>query len=216
MQEQPVFLVGCGRSGTTMLRLMLDSHPMLAIPGESSFIRYRWAERRAYWSKDRFLPATTAGRHPCRRQLPQMGGPRRRCKGSSSTHPVPELRRRRRSSVSRVRESPTASLVGGTRRPSTSCPSPRSRVSSQMPSSCISYEMVGTLPSRISACRCSRGGYGMQPGGGDDWVATGFDQAGVSHRRDTSKSGTRSSWPNRRQSCAACARSSGWSSMSGC
>ena len=56
MQEQPVFLVGCGRSGTTMLRLMLDSHPMLAIPGESSFIRYRWAERRAYWSKDRFLP----------------------------------------------------------------------------------------------------------------------------------------------------------------
>ena len=31
------FVVGCGRSGTTMLRLMLDSHPELAIPTESYF-----------------------------------------------------------------------------------------------------------------------------------------------------------------------------------
>jgi hypothetical protein len=35
---------------------MLDSHPSLAIPGESNFIRYRWAERRAYGSKDHFQP----------------------------------------------------------------------------------------------------------------------------------------------------------------
>jgi hypothetical protein len=34
----PVFVVGCGRSGTTMLRMMLDSHPDLAIPGESHFL----------------------------------------------------------------------------------------------------------------------------------------------------------------------------------
>ncbi len=29
------FIVGCGRSGTTLLTVMLDSHPELAIPGES-------------------------------------------------------------------------------------------------------------------------------------------------------------------------------------
>jgi hypothetical protein len=32
------FVVGCPRSGTTLLRAMLDSHPQLAIPGESYFI----------------------------------------------------------------------------------------------------------------------------------------------------------------------------------
>lgn len=34
----PLFIVGSGRSGTTMLRLMLDAHPDLAIPPESHFI----------------------------------------------------------------------------------------------------------------------------------------------------------------------------------
>lgn len=38
MTAPPLFIVGCGRSGTTMLRLMLDSHPELAIPGESHFL----------------------------------------------------------------------------------------------------------------------------------------------------------------------------------
>lgn len=32
------FIVGCGRSGTTLLVSMLDSHPDLAIPGESGFV----------------------------------------------------------------------------------------------------------------------------------------------------------------------------------
>jgi hypothetical protein len=32
------FIVGCGRSGTTLLRSMLDSHPALAIPPETYFI----------------------------------------------------------------------------------------------------------------------------------------------------------------------------------
>lgn len=31
------FIVGCGRSGTTLLRLMLDAHPALAIPPETNF-----------------------------------------------------------------------------------------------------------------------------------------------------------------------------------
>ncbi len=32
------FLVGCGRSGTTLLRAMCDSHPELAVPPESHFV----------------------------------------------------------------------------------------------------------------------------------------------------------------------------------
>ena len=40
-----VFIVGCGRSGTTMLRSMFDSHPDIAIPGESGFI---WQRRARY------------------------------------------------------------------------------------------------------------------------------------------------------------------------
>lgn len=32
------FFVGCGRSGTTLLRAMFDSHPDLAIPSESYFV----------------------------------------------------------------------------------------------------------------------------------------------------------------------------------
>lgn len=37
--REPVpFIVGVGRSGTTMLRLMLDAHPQLAIPPETHFV----------------------------------------------------------------------------------------------------------------------------------------------------------------------------------
>jgi hypothetical protein len=46
------FVLGSGRSGTTLLRAMLDSHPQLAIPGESWFLveleprfRRRWLRR---------------------------------------------------------------------------------------------------------------------------------------------------------------------------
>ncbi len=31
----PIFVLGCGRSGTTLLRLMLNSHPRISIPGET-------------------------------------------------------------------------------------------------------------------------------------------------------------------------------------
>ncbi len=34
----PIFIVGCGRSGTTLLRAMLDSHPDVAVPPESYFV----------------------------------------------------------------------------------------------------------------------------------------------------------------------------------
>lgn len=39
-EPNPVFpfVVGCGRSGTTLVRTLLDSHPAFAIPGETGFI----------------------------------------------------------------------------------------------------------------------------------------------------------------------------------
>jgi hypothetical protein len=36
--RRPIFIVGIGRSGTTLLRLMLHHHPRIAIPYESHFI----------------------------------------------------------------------------------------------------------------------------------------------------------------------------------
>ena len=36
--DAPIFIVGCGRSGTTLLRDLLRSHPRLTFPGESNFI----------------------------------------------------------------------------------------------------------------------------------------------------------------------------------
>jgi len=38
LNTEPFFIVGVGRSGTTLLRLMLNSHPNIAIPYESHFI----------------------------------------------------------------------------------------------------------------------------------------------------------------------------------
>ncbi|MEQ9643572.1 MAG: sulfotransferase [Alphaproteobacteria bacterium] len=45
-ENAPLFIVGCGRSGTTLLRLMLSAHSALAIPEESHFI-YQLARKRA-------------------------------------------------------------------------------------------------------------------------------------------------------------------------
>jgi hypothetical protein len=58
----PVFIVGCERSGTTLVRLMLDSHPAFAIPDESHFIVELHRRRRS-----RQAPAQTVERalaHP--------------------------------------------------------------------------------------------------------------------------------------------------------
>lgn len=42
------FIVGVGRSGTTLLRAMLDSHPQLAIPPESRFVVDLVRQRKRY------------------------------------------------------------------------------------------------------------------------------------------------------------------------
>lgn len=51
--ENPVFLVGAHRSGTTLLRLMIESHPQIHFPGESEFITQLMSE-------DCGLPSTQA------------------------------------------------------------------------------------------------------------------------------------------------------------
>lgn len=46
--DRPLFVVGCPRSGTTMLALMLHAHPNLAIPPETRFLVKTWRERHAF------------------------------------------------------------------------------------------------------------------------------------------------------------------------
>jgi hypothetical protein len=51
--DAPLFVVGADRSGTTLLRVMLNRHPELAIPPESHFIPRLWRRRRRYGRNDR-------------------------------------------------------------------------------------------------------------------------------------------------------------------
>jgi len=44
----PIFLVGCPRSGTTLLQQMLNAHPAIAIAPETHFIRRFWLQRERY------------------------------------------------------------------------------------------------------------------------------------------------------------------------
>ncbi|WP_242608582.1 sulfotransferase family protein [Actinomadura formosensis] len=43
--DRPIFVLGCARSGTTLLRLMLHSHPRIAIPEETRFVVPTWTAR---------------------------------------------------------------------------------------------------------------------------------------------------------------------------
>lgn len=46
--DRPVFVVGCPRSGTTLLSLMIHAHPRLAIPPESRFLLTTWRKREQF------------------------------------------------------------------------------------------------------------------------------------------------------------------------
>ena len=52
-------IVGCGRSGTTLLRLMLDSHPALAIPPETGFLERATEFANATPTRDEFVSILT-------------------------------------------------------------------------------------------------------------------------------------------------------------
>jgi hypothetical protein len=46
--DRPVFVIGCPRSGTTMLQLMLHSHGRIAVPPETRFLIPAYFRRRLY------------------------------------------------------------------------------------------------------------------------------------------------------------------------
>ena len=56
------FVVGVGRSGTTLLRLMLDSHPELAIPPETHFVPELLERERECTDPGELVAAITAAR----------------------------------------------------------------------------------------------------------------------------------------------------------
>jgi hypothetical protein len=66
--SSPIFIVGCSRSGTTLLRLMLTSHPDICIPPESDFIPAlcgKWRNRPAQSAADiEALIAELTGHNP--------------------------------------------------------------------------------------------------------------------------------------------------------
>lgn len=43
--DRPIFIVGCERSGTTLLRLILHSHPNIAIPPQTKFLKKLYKRR---------------------------------------------------------------------------------------------------------------------------------------------------------------------------
>ncbi|XVU20812.1 sulfotransferase family protein [Actinoplanes sp. CA-054009] len=46
--DRPIFVVGCPRSGTTMLQLMLHAHPRIALPPESRFLLPAYQRRHEF------------------------------------------------------------------------------------------------------------------------------------------------------------------------
>jgi hypothetical protein len=53
-EADPIVIGGCGRSGTTLLRVMLDSHPRIACGPESALLHEPFQPHRAGWLAGRF------------------------------------------------------------------------------------------------------------------------------------------------------------------
>jgi hypothetical protein len=46
--DRPIFVIGCPRSGTTLLQLMLHAHPRIAVPTETRFVLAAYDARRDF------------------------------------------------------------------------------------------------------------------------------------------------------------------------
>ena len=46
--QKPIFIIGCERSGTTLIRLILHSHPNIALPPQTKFLKKIY-KRRLQW-----------------------------------------------------------------------------------------------------------------------------------------------------------------------
>src|SRR5215471_17881514 len=46
--DRPIFVLGCPRSGTTLLQLMLHAHPRIAIPPETRFVLTSYQARNSF------------------------------------------------------------------------------------------------------------------------------------------------------------------------
>ena len=80
------FLVGCPRSGTTLLRAMLDAHSRLAIPGESHFIPAMARHRERYERPEGLDAGAFAGDLIADRRFRDWGLPARAVRAGLVSH----------------------------------------------------------------------------------------------------------------------------------
>jgi hypothetical protein len=77
--DRPIFVLGCPRSGTTLLQLMLHSHPRIAIPPETRFLIPTYTERLSFGDLEQRANRRRLARFIVRRgtRFRDLGLPRR-------------------------------------------------------------------------------------------------------------------------------------------
>lgn len=76
--QKPIFIIGCERSGTTLIRLILHSHPRIALPPQTKFLkkiykrRLRWRDLRKLKNRRRLADWFT-NHFDKRTKLPDLG-----------------------------------------------------------------------------------------------------------------------------------------------
>jgi hypothetical protein len=68
LQPPMAIIVGAPRSGTTLLRFMLDAHPEMAIPPKTGVSGARVAVGEPRTTRPPIPPACSPGNDPCRRR----------------------------------------------------------------------------------------------------------------------------------------------------